>query len=827
MFRRKFFFPFFFLLCLYQTGMATRLSGKITDEKNNPLPFATVYAENTTKGTTANADGEYFLDLADGNYRIVYRYVGFSTHFENIQLAGKPITIDVVLKEESLRLNEVVVKAEGKYEDPAYEIIRNAVKKRKSYLDQQNSFACDVYIKGLVRLLKAPKKILGQDVSIPGADSSGKGIVYLSESVSKYYFQKPREKEVMISSKVSGNNRGFSFNSASDLRNYNFYENLLQTGLNERGFVSPIAQSALLFYDYKLLGTYKEGEQTVHKIEVIPKRRTDPVFKGIIYIQDESWRLHSIDLMLTKDANIELLDTLKISQVFIPAGKGVWMPGTQEFTFGFGVFGFRSNGYFIGSMSNYEIKPTFEKGFFTNEVIKVETEANKKDTAYWQTVRPVPLTLEESKDYVRKDSLATVWESKPYLDSLDAKNNKFKLGKALTGYTYSNRYRNYYLSIPSVLSNVQFNTVEGLVLNGEINFFKRYKETRRLFSVENNFRYGFSGKQLYAQTALRYLYNPVKSTSVRLSGGRYISQFNEDAPISPLVNTIYTLLNEENFMKLYEKRFGALAYRRELINGLLANTSLEFARRLPLYNTTDYTFRDRKEVEFLPNTPVVAGDTTPFVAYNPYNALTFSLELQINFRQKYYSRPNLKLNLDSPFPTLTLQYRKGIKGVASSMTDFDFIRIGLNDEISAGLVGQSRFDVSFGSFLSRKSVPFADYRHFMGNQTLIATNQPDAFYLLDYYRFSTTETYWEGHYEHHFNGFLFNKIPLLKWLRWQEVVGAHYLHTPVSGHYLEVNAGIDRILKIGKVIRAGRVDFIVAFNEGKRVERGIVFRIGF
>jgi hypothetical protein len=210
-----------------------------------------------------------------------------------------------------------------------------------------------------------------------------------------------------------------------------------------------------------------------------------------------------------------------------------------------------------------------------------------------------------------------------------------------------------------------------------------------------------------------------------------------------------------------------------------------------------------------------------------HNATTLRLAVRINFRQKYISRPNVKINLDSPYPTLSLQYRRGIPGIVSSVTNYDFLRVGLDQEISLGLVGESRFDVSYGTFLTNKNVPLPDYRHFIGNQTIIANSRLDAFFLLPYYKYSTTDNYWEGHYEHHFNGFIFNKVPLLKRLRWQEVAGVHLLRTPQLGNYLEVTAGIDQILRIGKVLRVGRLDFAAAFNEGRRVRTGLLFRASF
>jgi hypothetical protein len=476
-------------------------------------------------------------------------------------------------------------------------------------------------------------------------------------------------------------------------------------------------------------------------------------------------------------------------------------------------------------MSGYETDVPFEKGFFTREVLKVEPQSNKKDSAYWQQVRPVPLTIEETTDYVRKDSLQKVWESKPYLDSLDKRSNRFKPINVVGGYTYRNSYRGWSVNLGSLLNNVQFNTVEGLVLETDVDYTRRDKENRKSFSFRNNFRYGFSGRQLYVRSGFRYQFSPVKVAAVSLFGGRYVSQFNNREPISYLVNTAYTLLDRRNYLKLYERRYVDLGWRQEVANGVLLNAGLEVARRVPLYNTTDYSLRQVAERPYTPNLPLPVQPDS--LGISAHNATTFRLGLRLNVRQKYMSRPDFKINLDSPYPTLSLQYRRGIPRVLGGITDYDFLRVGLDQEVRMGLAGESRYDVSFGSFLTRKNLQLPDYRHFLGNQTILAINHLDAFYLLPYYDYSTTSDHWEGHYEHHFNGFIFNKIPLLKRLRWQEVIGAHFLRTPQLGNYLELTAGVDQLLKIGKVLRVGRIDFATAFNGGRRVRTGVLFRVAF
>src|SRR5690606_28094006 len=166
-------------------------------------------------------------------------------------------------------------------------------------------YTAKVYIKGVQRLLQAPKKFLGVDIDQIGReiglDSNRTGIVYLSESESRITVRPHDEfREEMISSKFSGNNRALSFNRAADLK-LNFYENHqpIIEGLSARPFVSPIADNALSYYRYRLLGTTVENGLTIHKIEVIPRRRAEPLYQGDIYIVEDAWRIYGVNLQLT------------------------------------------------------------------------------------------------------------------------------------------------------------------------------------------------------------------------------------------------------------------------------------------------------------------------------------------------------------------------------------------------------------------------------------------------------------------------------------------------------------------------------------------------
>lgn len=458
------------------------ITGTVKDNSGQPIPFASVYLKSTTSGTSANVDGKYAMKLKTGQYTLSFRAVGYKQQDHIINLSADQ-SLNVTLTSESYTLENVNIRANA--EDPAYAIIRKAIKQRKTHLNEVKAFSCDVYIKGVQRLRGAPKKFFGQDIQkVLELDTNRKGIIYLSESQSKFNFRNPNDvHEEMISSKVAGRNNSFSFNKASDLI-INFYDNyLLENKLSARGFISPIADNALFYYKYKLLGETKENGELIHKIQVIPRRENDPVFRGIIYIIDDSWRIYNTDVYLTKNAGINFIDTLNISQQFTKV-KDVYMPTAINFQFAGNVLGFKIAGYYVGIYSNYNIDPKFPKNFFNGEILKITEMVNKKDSAYWTNNRPIPLTEDEKINYVKKDSIAKLKESKKYLDSIEKDNNKFGIGKLLLrGVSINDRYDKEYWYFDPVLKAIFYNTVEGFAVKYGITYRKDF-ENRRSYSIQ-------------------------------------------------------------------------------------------------------------------------------------------------------------------------------------------------------------------------------------------------------------------------------------------------------------------------------------------------------
>ncbi len=799
------------------------ISGKITDADGKPIPFTSIYLKNTTQGTSANDKGLYQLRISPGTYDIIYRFVGFKEKTEHLS-AENNLEHNVVLDKEIYQLKEVSVNGNG--EDPAYAIIRKTVARRKQHLTELKAYSCDVYIKGVQKLLSAPKKILGRDVQkVLQLDSNRKGIIYLSESESHFNFEAPDKiKEVMVSSKIAGRNNAFSFNRASDLQ-LSFYQNLITLdGLTNRGFVSPIADNALFYYHYKLLGTDVINGQTVDKIQVIPRRQFDPVFRGNIYIVDGQWRIYSVDLHLTKESQINFVDTLNLSQQYIPVKNNIWQPAFVQFAFKGKVLGFQFDGYFIGIYSNYNVDPKFPKGFFNGEIMKITKGVNKKDSVYWNQNRPVPLTAEESKNYKFRDDTAGHKNTKHYLDSVERANNHFKvLPFLITDYTKNDRYDHTSITFPAFYKQIHYNTVEGFAVNLKATYTKS-DEDRRAFSITPNLRYGFSNHLLSLNAVASYRYDPINQGTIYGKIGSDVLDLNNLGTQSLFINSLGTLLYNQNYLKLYRNESVKIGTQREVTNGVLLNGELEYANHKQLYNTAmlDKINQDDRLTSNNPLNP--AAETQLFPTYQ---SLTFRGSALFTFDQQYTTRPDGRFYQPSKYPQVRLNYRKAF-GVLGSDENYDYGSIHVfQNKIPIGLYGYSSFLVSAGKFFDRKQLFYPDYKHFLGNESLTFNPSIGSFHFLDYYPYSTRTRYLEGHYEHNFSGFLLNKVPFMRQFKLEEIVGASYLSqqqalgslTKAYNSYTEFYVGLQRFIF--------RVDYGIAYNAEKKVHQGFRIYYGF
>ncbi len=822
-----------FLFFISTAASAQKIYGTVFNDKGDLLPYASVTIKGTSTGASANNQAKFSFTVTPGTYTVVCQHIGFTRQEKTITVLKQDEEITFVLSGQKLVMKEVVVKTGG--EDPAYAIIRNAIKKREFYNKQVSGFECDLYTKDIMKLRSLPDRIFGQkipegDRKDMGLDSSGKGIIYLSESVAKIHTAPPDKfKMEVLSSRVSGSG-GFGFTFPTFISLYNSNVKVFTEKFNPRGFISPIADGAISFYKFKFLGSFFEDGKEINTIRVTPRRNYEPLFSGIIYITDGDWRIHSFDLMLTKTSQLEIIDTLQITQIHVPVSNDVWRVKNQLLHFNFKQFGIDAIGNFVNVYSNYNVNPAYAKKYFDNVIIKYDTAVNKKTKEYWDTIRPVPLEPEEKNDYQVKDSIYNAQKdsvlSQRSVDSLNKKQGRLNpldvFWKGINRRHYS-KTNNSNWGIESLIKNLEYNTAEGAVVNANFYYNTYFKKIKSNFSIQPHVRYGFSNTHLNAWADISFntrdweADKKIKRQSWTLSGGKRVNQFNKQSPITPLTNSINVLFWGDNFMKIYENWFGSIGFAKRYESGLRFSANALYEDRLPLDNTTNFTVFKKDTINIKPNYPYEKISQQ----FTRHQAVLLSIDVSIKPGQKYIQFPRNKVAVGSKYPTFSFNYTKGIKEVLGSDVDFDKWKFTIGDNKNLKLAGELKYKIGVGGFINSKNVPIQDYQHFNGNRSTSAGEYVNTFQLASYYANSTTEKFFSfGHIEHHFNGLLTNKIPLLKQLNWHLVGGSNAFYVNKTNNYAEFFVGLENIFKLF------RVDFVAGYANGQKSLTGIRIGLG-
>ncbi len=795
---------FFVLLCgsLLAVQAAT-ISGTIRDKQGNILAFSSVLVKGTTQGVSANSKGMYSLQLEPGSYTLVCQYIGHKSTERKIQVNRTDQVIDFELEVQQYSLADVEVKSGG--EDPAYAIIRKAIANRERHLKEIEQFQCEVYIKGQMQLRSYPTSFMGRKIDFEDGDTSKRRMIFLSETVARYSVQRPaKEKVEVISTKVSGRSGAFGL---SEPQIISFYENNISVGedLNPRGFISPIADGALGFYRYKFEGTFFENGKEVSRIKVIPKRAYEPVFSGYIHILENDWRIQSVDLLLLRAQQMQLLDTLRIHQLYVPSGN-VWVIKNQVIYPSGKIFGFDFFGSFVQVYDKFDMAPPFKPKFFDHTILKFYDSSNKKTMAYWDSIRPLPLLPEEIRDYKKKDSLEQVRQDPRYLDSLDARRNKIRLsGLLFTGQTFTVRKRKESINISSLFSTLNYNTVEGGVISFSPRYTRRF-EGRNVLTVSPDIRFGLANRHINPSISISRNFGKKYFQNINLSGGRTVLQFNNAGAITPRINTLSTLMSEANYLKIYEANFFRLGYSTGIGNGLSISAGFQFQDRFALDNLADpVTWKNRSDRSFTPNYPTEITNSNM-----PRNqASLFTAGIIWRPGADYIEFPDRKIGIGSKFPTFTASVTKGINGFLGSDVDYTKWRFGINDDLNLKLAGKFSYNITASGFLDAAKTFIPDWQHYLGNQTIFALRELSSFQLAPYYKYSNTSRFTvAAHAEYHLNGLISNKIPGFKKLNWFFVTGVNALHINKSNDYYELLFGIENILKVI------RVDFVQGFESG-------------
>ncbi len=846
------------------TGFSQGIRGKITDENNETLPFATIYVRNLQTGTTSNAEGSYDIKLAPGKYDLVFQFMGYQTQLKVVEIKSGYTNLDVLMQPRVIVLKNVTITT-GK-EDPAYTIMRKAIAKSKYHTQQIDSSSAKVYIKGSGRVIDVPF-FLRNKLKEEGIDST---TAFIQESVSIVKYKRPNTyEERVISIRTQGDNNN---SSPNEFINGSFYDPKVA------GSISPLSPKAFSYYRFTYLGYFEEQGYLINKIQVIPRASGDDVFVGTIYIVENLWSIHSLDLTTTK-----LGISFNVKQIYAPIEKIAWLPISHTFKVKGRFFGISFEFNYLATVSEYVItlNPELEIEFtvvdekidkelakeveaqieqnptpktdisaiqeklssgkeitrkdlrkalkdyekqeledfdFTdiieNKKFTVDSLAGKSDSVYWASIRPVPLSKYEIKGYHKMDSMEVAENGNSSKDttSKSSKKKNFNLKDVIIGDSY--RFKKSRITLHSPLETIRFNTVEGYNFNYHITY-RRYLENRKDLRMGPTFRYSVAREKITGKFDITYRYGErLRRNRLFLEAGRFVSQYNDDEPIHPIVNTITTLVLERNYMKLYEKEFIKVLTEQQIATNLKFNIGVDWEQRNDLRNSSNHKWINRDGEGYTINLPEnILLATTSFPEHQ---ALVANLELEYEPWQKFTIENGIKRPVNGLSPVISFQYKKGIDNAFSSDVDYDLIDLGFRYKFQAGIRGKIDLKFHAGTFLNSSKMYFSDYKHFLGNRTPFVTTDPVGSYrMLDYYLYSTPDEYLSTHIHYQFRRFLITQLGLFRKKGLKENFIVNYLYTNESDNYTELGYSIDYIFRVF------RLEFITAFQNGRYQEFGI------
>lgn len=839
---------FVVLTMLSMSAFAQGLRGKITGSNGEPLPYASIFITDSQSGTSANANGEYEVRLPKGIHKIRVQNIGYVSQETSAEVLDAWTVKDFSLKVQGYLLQEVQVD-KGKKQDYAYTIIRNAIARSKFHRLQYKSYQMKVYVKGTGELLKAPFFVKGK-LKKEGVKLNE---AYTSESVSIVSFSQPdKVTEKVIAVRTTGESP--KAGSPSMFISETFYQDKVAN------ILSPLSRSAFQYYNFRYEGSFTEGKDIVNKIRVIPKSKGDNIFDGHIYIIEDEWAIHSVNLR-TSLLGFPIL----VKQNFAEVAPRLWLPVHHQYEFAGNVLGFAGQYKYIASCSQFkvvideklkaeaemiasspvgipqtEIKPEassqplsrkqfrkmidqYEKESLRQQKdprivaersINTDSLAYKKDSTFWNQERSSPLTEKELQGYRRDDSIAKAAAAKDtskYASS--TRSAKFSVLHLITGGSYKTDSLTR-ITIHPTITQFYFNTVEGFNINLSAELQKSFSNSKRTLRFTPAIRYGLASEKFYSKANLTY---GSKMNSLSLEGGSFVSQFNPQDPIHPLVNSITSLIARRNFMKLYEKDYLRAAYSYKPSPFFSLTAGAEFARRSELFNNTDYSFFNRESRDYTDNRPEnIEIANTGFASHN---ALIADLTLHYRPGEAYRMYNGKKVPFLNKSPEFQLLYKKGISGIAESKVDFDQIELGMNHSFPAGLGSVLSFELRGGGFLNNTKTYLMDYKHFDANRTFLGALKPaGSFRLLDYYNYSTDNSYVSGNVYYQLRKLLITRIPEVRLAGLKESVFVNYLKTRHSPHYYELGYSLDNVFRIF------RIELAASFEGRHYQDKGI--RIG-
>lgn len=849
-------------LPISQNTQAQGIRGTITDDSGNPIPGISIYIAEIQSGTITNTDGNYEYPLSKGTYNLSFQSLGYARRDFRIVVEEAWITHNIQLKPIQYSLKEVRIYSG---EDPAYPIMRQAIARAPYHLRQAKNYEAEVYLKGSLNMKKIPR-ILQKNLEVNG-EKIKPGETYTSESLNRITFSAPDS----FVHKVIASRSSFPGDEESGLMGYinsSFYD-----ASPDEMVISPLSPQAFRHYNFRYEGFFENGQVTVNKISVIPKRKSQQLVEGTLNIVEGQWNIHSVDFV-----HEAFWGKTRIRQMYQPVKPSIWLPISHHFDVEAAIMGIKAGFSYAGSVKylsvneNSELKgqkpaialngetqpaPTvpaipsktqkqmdelMAKDELTNrEMMKlaaliekeneppkedleleikntyrfdVKKDSLKRDSLFWDNIRPIPLTTNEKTGFAVRDSLKAVDAPS---DSSKTKKTKSKLVKAIGKVTSG-------ISFPGDTANVRF-TYGGLIQPRHLGFnpvdgwkyaqdfgvsWKQDSVNSLKLSLMTGF--AFSRQAPYGSFNVTQSYNPDKRGQISLTGSVGSEDYKTELATPGFLTMAAALLFKENYPRLFYQNQISLDNGIDLANGLRMDMGISYRNYKPQANRTNFSFFKQEE-KYKPNE--VIHPATTLNHFSKQEALIVKASWSYTPRYHYMMRKGKKIMTHSKYPTITLGFEQGIKAFSSN-ADYLLVEAGAYKKAEFSFRPVIDWQVNGGWFIRNNQMHFSNFKHFHASTIPVLFMNPAAsLVLIDDYLPSTNQWFFRSNITYSSPYLLLKNLPVLSNRLWNEDLHFSYLHTPAMRHYMQAGYSISRIFM------AGSVGVFAGFSEGKYQNWGV------
>jgi len=829
-----------------------KVRGVVIDSiTNEPIPFATVIFKGTLVGDQTDFDGNYSISTKFGSTQLVASCLGYYEKIINVDNGGN-YKFDFILAPKHINLKEVEIKAKrGRYknkDNPAVdfmEMVRiNRDENRKEKLDYYEYDKYEILQidqNNITDKYKNKKKFKDIQFIFDFVDTSkinGKPFLplFIKEVNSKVFYRKaPKsEKEFKYGEQLTGleqiiSTTGLAAYIDNLYQEINVYDNEIYFMTHD--FVSPISNQGKNVYKYFIIDTVDISGYECVKIGFQPRTQGNFCFNGYLYINnDGSYSVRKVDMGVSNGINLNFVSDVKIEQEYTLINNKAMMLTKDNMIIDIN-FGNRGKGYFLRRKTSYkDYAFDVDRGHDTynalQKVIAVK-DFNQRDSTFWQNARHQPLTKKEADTYIMVDSLQKVPAFKRSLKLLSL---------ALFGYWEAGP-----ISIGNMSTFYQFNEVEGF--KGRVGF-ETNKDFSKTWSFSTYMGYGFKDKRY------KYAFGLTKSFTGQhfLEPPEHFIKFVvQNESLFPGMEM--QMVNEDNFFLSFKRGVSDkvmyyfkknIQYHYNIANGLTIDLQLSHidneAGSVILSNgkpSWSFEFKDGKVMDKITRS-----------------------EVQLGFRfapnEKYIPNRNYKIPIYNRYPIVQLNYVRGFKNVLGSDFSYDKLWVNIFKRFYPSPFGEIDVEIEGGILFGEVPLPLLFIMR--ANQTY--SYQINNYNMMNFMEF-VGDKYASLQIEHSFNGYFFNKIPLLKRLKLRELVtfkgvigslseknnpshinntssmlfpldknGNNTVYSLNDGGYVEVSVGIENIFSFFRVDLVRRLTYLDNPNAPKYGIR-VRFRVEF